>query len=255
MSQSTVTQLRPNIDNWEARCDLAAAFRWTARLNMHEAVANHLSLAVSDDGRKFLMNPNGRHFSKIRASELMLLDADDKSTMDRPDAPDPTAWDLHGAIHRNVAGATCILHVHSKYALALACLADSNLPPIDQNTMRFFGRMIVDENFDGMGLGDEAERVSHAFRDNPGKSIMVMGNHGVMVTAPTVAQAFDELYYFERACETYITALSTGKPLRIASDAVAKKTCKQWQDYPGACTLHFNELKSILDEEGSDYRR
>jgi ribulose-5-phosphate 4-epimerase/fuculose-1-phosphate aldolase len=255
MSQSAVTQLRPNIDNWEARCDLAAAFRWTARLNMHEAVANHLSLAVSDDGRKFLMNPNGRHFSKIRASELLLLDADDKSTMDRPDAPDPTAWDLHGAIHRNVPGATCILHVHSKYALALACLADSTLPPIDQNTMRFYGRMIVDENFDGMGLGDEAERVSHAFRDNPGKTIMVMGNHGVMVTAPTVAQAFDELYYFERACETYITALSTGKPLRIASDAVAKKTRDQWLGYPGGCVLHFNELKRILDEEGSDYRR
>ncbi|MFO1169949.1 MAG: class II aldolase and adducin N-terminal domain-containing protein [Hyphomicrobiaceae bacterium] len=255
MSQSTVTQLRPNIDNWEARCDLAAAFRWTARLNMHEAVANHLSLAVSDDGRKFLMNPNGRHFSKIRASELLLLDADDPNTMSQPNAPDPTAWDLHGAIHRNVKGATCILHVHSKYALALACLADSTLPPIDQNTMRFYGRMIVDEQFDGMGLGDEAERVSHAYRDNPGKNILIMGNHGVMVTAPTVAQAFDELYYFERACETYITALSTGKPLRISSDAVAKKTCKQWLDYPGACTLHFNELKRILDEEGSDYRR
>ncbi|MEZ5923197.1 MAG: class II aldolase and adducin N-terminal domain-containing protein [Hyphomicrobiaceae bacterium] len=255
MSQSTVTQLRPNIDNWEARCDLAAAFRWTARLNMHEAVANHLSLAVSEDGKQFLMNPNGRHFSKIKASELLLLDADDPSTMDRPDAPDPTAWDLHGAIHRNVPGATCILHVHSKFALALACLADSALPPIDQNTMRFYDRMIVDENFDGMGLGDEAERVSHAFRDNPGKTIMVMGNHGVMVTAPTVAQAFDELYYFERACETYITALSTGKPLRIASDAVARKTRDQWLNYPGGCILHFNELKRILDEEGSDYRR
>jgi ribulose-5-phosphate 4-epimerase/fuculose-1-phosphate aldolase len=106
-----------------------------------------------------------------------------------------------------------------------------------------------------MGVGEEAERVSHSFRDNPGKPVMVMGNHGVMITGPTVADAFDELYYFERSCETYITALSTGRPLRIASDAVARKTCQQWQDYPGMGELHFKELKRILDEEGSDYRR
>ena len=114
---------------------------------------------------------------------------------------------------------------------------------------------IVDDGFDGMGLGEEAERVSHAFRDNPGKPVMVMGNHGVMITAPSVAWAFDELYYFERACETYITALSTGKPLRVASDAVARKTCEQWHSYPGMGVKHLAELKAMLDAEGSDYRR
>jgi ribulose-5-phosphate 4-epimerase/fuculose-1-phosphate aldolase len=255
MTASSVTPLRPNIDHWEQRVDLACAFRWTARLNMHEGIANHFSLAVSPDGRRFLMNPNGKHFSRITASNLLLLDADDKATMDRPDAPDPTAWDLHGAIHRNVPGATCVLHVHSKYALALACLQDSTLPPIDQNAMRFYGRMLVDDGYDGMGLGDEAERVSHAFRNNPGKTIMVMGNHGVMLVGTSVAHAFDELYYFEKACETYITALSTGKPLRVASHDVATKTSRQWAEYPGGCTLHFKELKSILDDEGADYRR
>ncbi len=255
MSATSLAAVRPNMDHWEERCDLACAFRWTARLNMHEAVANHLSLAVSDDGRQFLMNPNGRHFSRIKASDLLLLDADDPSTMDRPNAPDPTAWDLHGAIHRNVKGAKCVLHVHSKYALALACLADSTLPPIDQNSMRFYDRVLIDGGFDGMGLGEEAERVSHAFRDNPGKPIMVMGNHGVMITGPSVAFAFDELYYFERSCETYITALSTGKPLRVASHEVAKKTCEQWFSYPGMGDLHLKELKAMLDAEGSDYRR
>ncbi|MEZ5773360.1 MAG: class II aldolase and adducin N-terminal domain-containing protein [Hyphomicrobiaceae bacterium] len=252
---SNVTQLKTNIDHWEDRVDLACAFRWTAKLNMHEAVANHHSLAVSDDGRKFLLNPNGRHFSRIRASELLLLDADDADTMKQPGAPDATAWDLHSAIHRNVPGARCILHVHSKYSLALACLADSTLPPIDQNTMRFYNRIIIDDAFDGMGLGDEAERVSHAFRDNPGKTVMIMGNHGVMIIGPSVAWAFDELYYFEKAAETYITALSTGRPLRIASHEVAEKTCQQWIDYPGMGNLHFNELKSMLDTDEPDYRR
>ena len=86
----TVTQIRPNIDNWQQRVDLAAAFRWTARLNMHEGVSNHFSLAVNQDGTQFLMNPNLRHFSRVKASELLLLDANDPDTLEKPGAPDPT---------------------------------------------------------------------------------------------------------------------------------------------------------------------
>ena len=61
--------------NRDALIDLAAALRWAARLDMHESIANHFSLAVSDDGFKFLLNPVGRHFSRMRASDLRLLDA------------------------------------------------------------------------------------------------------------------------------------------------------------------------------------
>ncbi len=117
--------------------------------------------------------------------------------------------------------------------------------------MRFFERVAIDEGFDGMGLGDEAERVSRLLGDKP---IMLMGNHGVLVASSSVAQAFDDLYYFERACETYIAALSTGMPLRIASDDIARKTARQWQDYPGFADKHFAALMGILDEEEPGYR-
>ena len=156
---AAIEAIRPNIDHWDQRVDLAAAFRWTQRLNMHEGVANHFSLAVSNDGQKFLMNPNQKHFSRVKASDLLLIDANDPATMDRPDAPDPTAWFLHGALHRSVPQARCVMHVHSKYATVLASLADSTMPPIDQNTMRFYGKLAVDDGYDGLGLGDEAERV------------------------------------------------------------------------------------------------
>jgi ribulose-5-phosphate 4-epimerase/fuculose-1-phosphate aldolase len=235
----------------QARIDLACAFRWTARLGMHEAIANHFSLAVSPDGNCFLINPNGRHFSRVRASELLLLDANDPSTVERPDAPDITAWALHAAIHRRYPDARCVLHVHSKYATALACLQDATLPPLDQNAMRFFERVAVDTGIDGMGLGEEAERVSRCF---DGKPVLLMGNHGVMVVGPSVAQAFDDLYYFERACETYLTALMTGRPLRVATVDVARKTAHQWQkDYAGYAERHLAELKAILNEEEPEY--
>ncbi|MDG1193209.1 MAG: class II aldolase/adducin family protein, partial [Arenicellales bacterium] len=89
-------------DNYtQQRVELAASFRWAARTDLHEAVANHFSLAVNEDGTKFLINPNQVHFSQIKASDLVLIDANDPHTMDRPDAPDPTAWGLHGGIHRH----------------------------------------------------------------------------------------------------------------------------------------------------------
>jgi len=249
---SPAEDLRPNLAHRTERVDLAAAFRWTARLGMHEGVANHFSLAVNESGTQFLINPCNRHFGRIRASDLLLLDADDPSTMDRPDAPDPTAWGLHGAVHRLCPHARCALHVHSAHATVLACLEDPVLPPLDQNAAFFFGRIAYDLEYGGLALSEEAERACGALSD-PRKTVLVMGNHGVMVVGRTVAETFDRLYYFERACETYIKALWTGRPLRVLSDAVAEKTAAQLDGYGEPGTAHLRELKAILDEEGSDY--
>jgi len=248
----TVTNLRPNLDNWPERVDLAAAFRWTARLNMHEGVANHFSLAINDEGTRFLMNPNQMHFSRIRASDLIVVDANDPDTLAGPDAPDPTAWGLHGGIHRHCPHARCAMHVHSIHATVLASLADSALPPIDQNCATFFNRYVIDDRYGGLAFEDEGERCAALLTD-PKKKVMVMGNHGVMVIGATVAETFNRLYYFERAAETYIRALQTGQPLRVLSDAVAEKTARELEDYPEQDTRHLSELKAILDEEGSSY--
>ncbi|WP_425046030.1 class II aldolase and adducin N-terminal domain-containing protein [Primorskyibacter sp. S87] len=241
-----------NLTNWQERVDMAAALRWTARLNMHEAVANHFSLAVSDDGSRFLMNPNQVHFGRVRASDLLLLNANDPTTMQRPDAPDPTAWGLHGSIHRLCPHARCVMHVHSIYATVLACLADSALPPIDQNTATFFGRYVVDENFGGLAFEDEGKRCAGMLTD-PKVKVMIMGNHGVLVIGETVADTFNRLYYFERAAETYIRALQTGMPLRVLSDEVAEKTAQELEDYPDQAEHHLSELKAILDDEKDPY--
>ena len=257
MPVSAVESQTPAHDSdpyFEDRVNLAAVFRMTARLDMHESIANHFSYTVSDDGSKFLVNPMGRHFSNVRASELMLLDANDNTTMNKPNAPDPTAWAIHGAMHRNVPQARCILHVHSKYATALASVDVEGIPPIDQNTMRFFKRVSIDDGFDGMGLGDEAERLTTTLGHN---RVLIMGNHGVMVVGDSIAKAFDDLYYFERACCNYVTALATGIPLRLVSDEVAEKTAGQWDDYVNKsrfADLHLREVREILDREEPDYR-
>lgn len=244
---------RTNLPFHEERVDLACAFRWTARLGMNEAVANHFSLAVNDDGTQFLMNPNQKHFARIKASDLLLIDANDPETMTGPNAPDPTAWGLHGAVHRNVPHARCVMHVHSIYATVLALLADSTLPPVDQNSAIFYDRHVVDAHYGGLAFEEEGERCSQLLRD-PKVKVMVMGNHGVMVIGSDVADTFNRLYYFERAAETYIKGLQTGRPLRVLSHEVAEKAAREQEDYPGQAEAHLNELKAILDDEEPAYR-
>jgi ribulose-5-phosphate 4-epimerase/fuculose-1-phosphate aldolase len=235
-----------------ARIDLAAAFRWFARLDMHESVANHLSVAVSADGSRFLMNPRGRHFSRICASDLLLLDAHDTAALSRPDAPDPTAWYLHAGLHAGIPQARCVMHLHSKYATVLGCLEDCTMYPIDMNTMRFYGRVAIDREFAGMALSaGEAERAASLLVD--GKTVLMMANHGVLVIGPTVAAAFDELYYFERAAETLITCYATGQPVRRLPDAVARVTEQQWSDYGQLAIDHLDNVKAILDVEEPAY--
>jgi ribulose-5-phosphate 4-epimerase/fuculose-1-phosphate aldolase len=241
-----------NLTHWAERVDLAAAFRWTARLDMHEAVANHFSLSINDDGTRFLMNPNQMHFARIKASDLIEVDANDPDTLNKPGAPDPTAWGLHGGLHRHCPHARCAMHVHSIHATVLASLADSRLLPIDQNCATFFNRYVIDDGYGGLAFEDEGERCAQLF-DDPRKKVMIMGNHGVMIIGETVAETFNRLYYFERAAETYIRALQTGQPLRVLSDEVAEKTARELESYPEQDERHLGELKAILDEEGDEY--
>jgi ribulose-5-phosphate 4-epimerase/fuculose-1-phosphate aldolase len=239
----------------QTRIDLAAAFRWTARLNWHESIANHFSAAVSQDGSKFLLNPNGRHFSRVRASELLLLDAKDPSSAEGPNAPDPTAWHLHAQLHRLVPRARCILHTHMPNALALCCVKDYEFLMLDQNACRYYQRIAYDRDYNGMAL-DESEgmRVARLLGDD--KNVLFMGNHGVMAIGATVAEAFDELYYLERASAVQILALSTGRESAVIPDAIAAKTQGHWFEYPTAyANLHFNAIKEILDEEEPSYKQ
>ena len=233
--------------------DLAAVFRWTAKLNMHEGIANHFSVCHPDSNGSFYVNGTGQHFSNIKASDLVLIEENNFEKMkNKPEIVDPTAINIHGAIHKKVPHAKCILHVHSKYATALSCLKDPTLPPIDQNTMRFYNRIALYDDFGGLGFEEESEKMANSIGNH---STLLLANHGILTAAPTIAQAFDDLFYFEKACETYLTALSTGKELNIASNEVAEKTAQDWENYStDMAGLHLKAIRSILDTEDSSYK-
>jgi ribulose-5-phosphate 4-epimerase/fuculose-1-phosphate aldolase len=237
-----------------ARLDLSVAFRWAARLDLHEAVANHFSVAVSDDGQKFLINPAGRHFSQMRASDLLLVDMNQAEFgIGDGQVVDPTAMNLHGQIHKLVPDATCVLHTHMPYATALACLRDFEFLMLDQNACRFYNRIAYDRDYAGMALEvSEGERVAKLLGKS--RSVLLLANHGVIVIGKTVAEAFDELYYLEKASQLQVLALSTGRELELIPNETAAMVCKQWLEYPNAAEYHFAALTEILDQESRDFR-
>ncbi len=234
------------------REDLAAAFRLAVKFGWNESVGNHFSAAVSADGSTFLMNPKWRHFSEIRASDLLLLDANDDTVMEQEDAPDPSAWCIHGTVHRTNPNARVLLHCHPSNATALATLKDPSMKPIDQNTARFFGKVAMDLGYGGMADdAEEGRRIAQTLGDKP---VLIMGNHGVSVSAVSVAEAFEHLYFFERAAETLLKAYASGQPLAVMSDNLAAKTAADWEPYVGMGYAHFDYWKRELDRTEPDYK-
>ncbi|MDA9646420.1 class II aldolase/adducin family protein [Candidatus Pelagibacter sp.] len=237
----------------ELQKDLAATFRWTARLNMHEGVANHFSACIPGSSTDFYVNKAGVHFSQIKASDLILVTKENISDLrNRPELIDPTAINIHGTIHQKVPHAKCIFHVHSKYATALSTLKNPTLPPIDQNTMIFYNRVSIFNEFGGLGFEEESIKMATALGN---KQHILLANHGIITTGETIAEGFNYLYYFEKAAETYLTALSTNQELNIASNEVAEKTAQETANYPiDLAKMHLDQIKLILDKEEPEYK-
>jgi ribulose-5-phosphate 4-epimerase/fuculose-1-phosphate aldolase len=251
---NNVTHLKTGRDAEERqlRIDLAAAFRLTVEMGWHESVGNHFSAAVSPDGKQFLMNRKWRHFSTIRASDLQLLDINDTETMSRPDAPDVSAWAIHGGLHSTVPHARVLLHLHPPYATALASLADPEMKPIEQNTARFYNRLAIDRTYGGIAEGtDEGVRLGKVLGNH---SSMIMANHGVLVASPTVAEAFEHMYFLERAAQTLMLAYASGQKLNVMAPELAEKTARGWEDYTDSAFAHFEQLKQKLDRTDPSYK-
>ncbi|WP_289150903.1 class II aldolase/adducin family protein [uncultured Salipiger sp.] len=237
------------IDESQARIDLAAALRMTARAGMHEAVANHYSVALSADGSRFLINPKWMHWSRVRASDLVLVDLNEGTD---PGNVDRTAMAIHGQVHKLCPAARVVMHLHPITTTALASINPPAMPPIDQNSARYFNRLAVDLQYGGMANSDEEGARLAGLLGN--KSRLLMGNHGVMITAETVGEAWDDIYTFDRSAQIVIAAMSTGRPLLTLSDEAAEQTALDWEGIKDFSIAHFEEMKLVLAAECPDYR-
>jgi len=235
--------MRDTTEIAEARKDLACALRAAAHFGFGEGVCNHFSLAVPGRPGQFLINPQGLHWSEVTSADLVTIDAEGRKVDGRHDI-EPTAFFIHGWVHRAVPEAACVLHTHMPFATALTMLENGRLEMVHQNSLRFFGQVAYDEQYNGLVLDDrEGERIA---RRLAGASVLFLANHGVLVRGPNVAFAFDDLYYLERACMHQVLAMGTGRPLKRIPEAVAERTAAQMTGERQQSTLHLAALRRMF---------
>lgn len=233
-----------------ARRDLACALRSASRMGLGEGICNHFSLELPDRPGHFLINPQGLHWSEVTPDDLVTVDAQGAKVAGRHDV-EPTAFFIHGAAHRSKPQAKCVLHTHMPFATALTVVEGGRLEPASQVALKFYGRTAYDETYNGLALdAAEGERIVAGLKQ---ADVLFLANHGILVTGPTMAVAFDDLYYLERACQLQVLGLGTGKALRLVPEAIARVTAAQMTDDTQA-RLHFSALQRLLDRDEPGWR-
>jgi ribulose-5-phosphate 4-epimerase/fuculose-1-phosphate aldolase len=234
-----------------ARVDLAACFRMAARLGLHEGICNHFSFVVPGRDDLFLVNPYGWAFSEVTASRLLICDFEG-NVVAGDGVPEATAFHIHARIHLRKPRAKAAFHTHMPNATALAMLEGPPLIWAGQTALKFHGRTLVDEDYNGLALDStEGDRIAESLGD---ADVVFMKNHGVLIVGESVAAAWDDLYYLERACEAQRLAMATGRPLKAVPEAVAARTAAQMRDGDGeSARLHLESVKRILAASEPDF--
>lgn len=235
----------------QARIDLAACFRMAARLGLHEGICNHLSAMVPGRDDLFLVNPYGYGFAEITASSLLVCDFHGRVVAGQG-VPEATAFYIHARLHLKHPRARAAFHTHMPSATALSMLEGPPLVWAGQTALKFYGRTAIDEDYNGLALDEaEGDRIAAAMGE---ADIVFMKNHGVMVVGPSIAEAWDDLYYLERACEVQRLALSTGRALKPVAPELARRTYEQMRAGDSeSARLHLESVKRILAREEPGY--
>jgi ribulose-5-phosphate 4-epimerase/fuculose-1-phosphate aldolase len=228
------------------RRDLAAAFVLADRMGFSEGICNHFSAVVPGDCERYLINPYGLHWSEMKPADLLMIDGAGNVLQGEGEV-EATARSIHIAGHRASSRHRVLLHTHMPHATALTMVHGGKLEMAHQTAVRFLGRM-AHHGFGGIALDDsEGVRIAEAQRDNPQADIFFLDNHGVTVGGQSVAAAFDDLYYLERACRQQILAQHSGLPLKIIPDDLLRETQRQTEQVrlPSA-EMHFTALLRTL---------
>ncbi len=239
----------------QARVDLAACYRLAAHFGLNEGIDNHLTLLLPGHADRFLLAPFGLHWSEIKASDFMVIDFDGRIVSGRGPIED-TALHIHLPVHRLAPRARCVLHTHMPYATALCMLENPRLEMAVQSALMFHEDIAYDSIYNGLAFDQrEGERLARALGS---KSVLMMGNHGVLAVGESVPRAFERLYFLERASQAQVLALSTGRPLRPIPDEVVRATVAQFESGGlvggrDRAELHFEALKRMLDRSQADY--
>ena len=240
----------------QARIDLAAAHRLAYMHGFSEGIFNHLTFVVPGRNDRYYQIPFGMHWSEVTASSFMEVGIDDGKVKHGAGDVERSCYCIHAPIHKALPQAKAVFHTHMPYASALTRLEDPRIKEIGQTEVGLMGRIAYDDQYTGPALDpSEGERLAGCIGD---KTVLFMANHGVTTVGNTVADAYDRLYYLERAAQVQIYAMWTGQPLKRLPAPVVEKTKRDigganLYDGPSPAQRHFDALKRVLDRTEPDY--
>ena len=235
-----------------ARIELAACYRLVAHYRMTDLIYTHISARVPGRSPRFLINPYGLMFEEITASNLVTVTLDG-ALVDDPAGfgINPAGFVIHSAIHRARHDVGCVIHTHTAAGLAVAA-QKHGLLPLTQHAMRFTGR-IAYHDYEGVALDLPEQR--RLVRDLGQRNAMILRNHGLLACGATVAEAFDLIYYLERACQAQVGAMAGGAALSIPKEAVARKVARQFaRPRRSAPENAWSALLRLLDRIDPSYK-
>jgi len=244
---------RVSEQEWNMRCDLAAAYQLAAQFRWTDLIYTHFSARVPGSDH-LLINPYGLMFDEISASTLVKIDKDG-NTID-----DPTGlginfagFVIHGCVHEARPEVNCVIHTHTRAGVAVSA-QKNGLLPLSQHALRVYGELTY-HDYEGIALElDERTRLARDL--GPTSKAMILRNHGLLGLGATVGEAFQLMYYLDCACQIQIDAQAAGRvDLEVIPEAVAHKGYMQFQR-PGGSELEkeWPALLRMLDRKGIAYR-
>jgi len=243
-------------EEWQARVDLAAAHRLAFNQGFSEGIFNHLTFAVPGNADRYYQIPFGTHWSEVTASCFMEVGIDDGEVKRGEGEVERSCYCIHAPIHKALPQAKAVFHTHMPYASALTRLEDPRIKEIGQTEVGLSGAIAYDDEYTGPALDPaEGARLAGVIGD---KKVLFMANHGISTVGATVADAYDMLYYVERAAQVQIYAMWTGQRLKQLPAPVVEKTQRDYKDDhlykgPTPAQRHFDALKRMLDRKEPDY--
>src|SRR5947207_10034306 len=203
-------------EEWQARVDLAAAYRLVALYGWDDLIFTHISARVPGAEHHFLLNPYGMMFDEVTASSLVKVDPDGNKVMESPYFVNPAGFTIHSAVHAAREDALCVMHLHTDYGIAVSAQKDGLLP-ISQQSMLALASLAY-HDYEGLALNEEEK--PRLVTDLGDKSQMILRNHGLLTVGRTAAEAFLGMFLLERACKIQILAQSGGGELLPIPDLI-----------------------------------
>lgn len=230
----------------QLRFDLAVIHRFLVDQGWNEGVVNHLTVMLPDSDNQFLALPYGVHWALAKSSDFLVVDFDGEVISGSGEI-EKTNLNIHSALHANCPGARAILHTHQKNITTLTTLQDQTVLMTSQHALRFAGRIAY---LDEYGDPDKPEIGGAVVSSLSNNDILMCANHGVIVCRPSLWDAFDDLYFLDRACELQLAAYATGQPQRVIADEQALELSNgilQWSKVEGE--KHFSALRKMYFEK------